>query len=127
MTLNDRKCIIIKPDRSTKTVIFESIYNEVRNSQHMCLDGLDYLNKRYRLGMYCCNNSSELNTIATTILKYMRSRFNVVSNDDKFRIRGDVILYDDEKDMNKETWDLIKREVDCKKRDRHHNLILIII
>lgn len=68
------------------------------------------------MGIECKNNSDELNTLATTLLKYIKLRFNVIPDEERFKIYDDVILYDDEKDVGKEIWNRIMKEIDCKKK-----------
>lgn len=113
---DDFKCVLIKPDKTAKTKTIKNVKHLFKNMEHVALDGLDYLDTRYRLGLWCRPNGKEFNSVATSILRHMKTRFNVLPDDEKYKLYGNVILYDDEKNLSNETWERIRKEIKCKKK-----------
>ena len=109
-----RKCMMIKPDKTITKIEFK---DEFKQYQCLYLSGLDYLNEKHKLVMYCKYDTKDPNIVAMTIFKYMKLRFNTINDHDCFNIYGDVILHDElVGNIGKETWERIKLEIDCKKK-----------
>ena len=53
--------------------------------------------------------SYNINTVATKILKYLRYPEPCVN--DPVPIKGSILLYDDDADMTKDMWDIIKNAI----------------
>lgn len=118
-----QKCLLIRQDGSMESIRIND-FLQLKNGRHIILNGLCYLDEVLFLGMWCTggntynchNNSKELNTTASTIFRYMDQMFNVLPDEDKYKLYGNILLYDFDKDMTEDTWKRIQKEIDCKKK-----------
>lgn len=108
--MSGHKVIKITTDSQAILTDCESMKDIIDSDKHLALNGLLYRDIKLRA---CFELTGEWNSLAEKIIKYLRKCSTIERYTEP--VRGIMYLFEEEKDISKETWNLIRKEIRCKK------------